>query len=138
MRGVLLFALLIVPHLVGHSAEVVGPYLCTTTDNGKLMVGPYTCGVSQDGKATIATVTVAIAKVSQLNTNTYRIVLNLTPTGVGKVAIFPAGSVPAGTVCDLSQKLTLSGIEYYRVDRNTPGLTWSGNNQPPVVWAQCQ
>jgi len=136
MRTLRLGLLVLITSIV--SAETVGPYMCTATDTGKLIVGPYSCTAGPNG-ATIATVTVTVdPKVSALNRSTYRFVQNLTPTSVGSGRMVIAGSVPEGTPCDITQKLTFSGVEYFRIDRTTPGLIWSSNNQPPTVWAQCK
>lgn len=132
----LFFLFLIVCSAV-FAAETVGPYVCTATDTGKLIVGPYSCSVAGNG-AVIQSITVTVdPKVSALNPTIYRFVQNLTPTSVGKGVMIAAGTVPAGTACDITQKITFSGVEYFRIDRTTSGLVWSGNNRPPTVWAQC-
>ena len=133
---VLLIGLLLISS-VAIPAETIGPYMCTKDETGKLIAGPYSCSVDSNG-ATIASVRVPVdAKVSALNSTIYRFVQNLTATSAGKGVMIAAGSVPPGTSCDLTQKLTFSGIEYFRIDRTTLGLVWSGNNRPPTVWAQC-
>jgi hypothetical protein len=123
---------------IGFSQTPQGPYVCSSQNNGGLRFGPYACSKDTAGNLQMTADVSVDLKVNASNISTYRVVQNLTATSVGQLKMVIGGTIPAGTPCDISQKIALSGIEYYRVDRTTPGLTWSGNNQPPTVWAQCQ
>lgn len=69
----------------------------------------------------------------------YRIVQNLTPTGIGDLVMVAFGTVPNGTLCDGGELIVTKGTTYYRVDRTTKGITYfpSDNNRPGTLWAKC-
>jgi len=137
MNKLLLVALLALTwaFYYGHAAADSTTAVCTPPPPmNSVIVGTSECTTNSSGVTTMS-VTILVPKVDANNTNAYRLVLNLTPSGSGDIVMVVGGTVAAGSACDATEAITTHGLTYYRVDRTL--VNFSGNNKPPVMWGLC-
>jgi hypothetical protein len=115
------------------SADITTAVCSPAPPNNSVVAGASSCTIVNGIPS--MTVTILVPKVDANNTNAYRMVLNLTPSGVGDVVMILAGTVTAGSACDGSETITTHGLTYYRLDRTQ--VTFTTNNKPPVMWGLC-